>query len=125
MKKIIASSIATVLPLLAGVTPAFAQTTAGDDFLDSIQGASGLSSMDLPVFIGNIIYVLLSFLGVVFLVFVIYAGFLWMTAAGNADNTKKAKTLLMQAVIGLVIILAAYAITSFVMSTIGGAISAA
>ncbi|MFA6130813.1 MAG: hypothetical protein WC730_00930 [Patescibacteria group bacterium] len=124
MKKIIATSIATVLPIFAGVTPTFAQTPLGDGWLSDVQGNSGLSNMDLPSFIGQIIYTLLSFLGIVFLAFTIYAGFLWMTAGGEAEKTKKAQTLLMNAVIGLIIILAAYAITNFVMTQIGLSVDA-
>lgn len=63
--------------------------------------------------IGNIINVFLSFLGVIALVIVIYAGFLWMTAGGNEDHVDKAKTYMKNAVIGLIIISLAYALTAF------------
>jgi len=43
----------------------------------------------------------------------VYAGFLWMTAGGVEENVTKAKSLLMQAVIGLAIVLSAYSITIF------------
>jgi ABC-type nickel/cobalt efflux system permease component RcnA len=72
----------------------------------------------LPEMIGKIIYIILSFLGIIFVVLTVYAGFLWMTAGGNEETVKKAKKWLENAVIGLVIILAAYAITSFVISQI-------
>lgn len=62
----------------------------------------------------NIIAFILSFLGVVFLVLTIYAGFLWMTARGNEAQVSKAKDMLTNAVIGLIIITAAYSITAFV-----------
>ncbi len=62
----------------------------------------------------NIISFILSFLGVIFLVLTIYAGFLWMTARGNDTQVAKAKEMLTNAVIGLVIITAAYSITAFV-----------
>jgi hypothetical protein len=44
----------------------------------------------------------------------IYAGILWMTAQGNEQQVSKAKNLLINATIGLIITLAAYAITSFI-----------
>lgn len=72
----------------------------------------------LPDLIGKIIYIILSFLGIIFVVLTVYAGFLWMTAGGNEETVKKAKKWLENAVIGIVIILAAYAITSFVISQI-------
>ena len=64
--------------------------------------------------IGKFIGVVLSFVGVIFFILVIYGGFLWMTARGDSGQVDKAKDLLYAAVIGLVIVLAAYAITSFI-----------
>lgn len=80
---------------------------------------------DLPVVIGNIIFTLLGFLGVVFFVLVLYGGFMWMTARGNKEQVSSAIDIVKNAAIGLVIILASYLITSFVLdkvleSTIGG-----
>jgi RsiW-degrading membrane proteinase PrsW (M82 family) len=53
---------------------------------------------------------------VVFLILIIYGGILWMTAAGNEEKVKKAKELITEALIGLVIVLAAYAISYFVLN---------
>jgi len=50
----------------------------------------------------------------------VYAGLMWMTAGGNEDRIKKARQILIAAIIGLVIVLSAYAITQF----IGGALGA-
>lgn len=63
---------------------------------------------------GVIIGVILSFVGVIFLVLMIYAGLMWMTAQGNQERVNKSKDLMINAVIGLIIVMAAYAITSFV-----------
>ena len=60
---------------------------------------------------GKIITSILSLLGIVFILFTIYGGFLYMTASGNEDKTKKALSIITQALIGLIVILAAYAIT--------------
>jgi len=72
----------------------------------------------LTAFIGRIINIMLSVLGVIFFVLLIYGGFLWMTSAGSDEKVKKAKTLITDAVIGLIIILAAYAISSFVITSL-------
>ncbi len=64
--------------------------------------------------VGNIIGIVLSFVGVIFLILTIYAGVLWMTAQGNDTQVAKAKDMLTNGIIGLVIVLAAYAITSFI-----------
>ena len=67
----------------------------------------------------------LSFLGIAFFILIIYAGWLWMTAGGNEERLGKAKKILQEAVIGLVIVLAAYAIIYTVMNVIGGPTCAA
>lgn len=63
---------------------------------------------------GQIITGIFSFLGIIFVAFTIYGGFLYMNARGNEEQTKKATSIITQALIGLIIILAAYAITYFI-----------
>jgi hypothetical protein len=75
----------------------------------------------LPMIIGQIINYILALVGVFFLILTIYGGFLWMTAGGNEDQIKKAKKYLTNAIIGLIIVLAAYSITFFVVDTISSA----
>ncbi len=64
--------------------------------------------------LGSIIGLILSFVGVIFLILMIFAGLTWMTASGNQEKVGKAKDLMINAVIGLIIVMAAYAITAFV-----------
>lgn len=68
--------------------------------------------------IGTFIAALLSILGIVFLVLTIYAGILWMTAGGNSDQVKKAKAILVNAVIGLILTTASYGIAYFVVGSL-------
>jgi hypothetical protein len=68
--------------------------------------------------VGNIIGYALGLLGVVFTILIIYAGYLWMTAQGNEEQIGKAKKMLLNAVIGMIIIAAAYAISNFVFDVI-------
>ena len=63
---------------------------------------------------GEVIGFVLSLVGILFLGLMIYAGLLWMTAQGNEQKVEKAKDLLINAVVGLIIVFAAYAITAFV-----------
>ncbi len=63
---------------------------------------------------GQIISVILSFVGVLFLILMIYAGIMWMTASGNDQQISKAKSLMINAIIGIVVVFSAYALTSFV-----------
>lgn len=66
--------------------------------------------------VGAIITAALSFLGVIFLLLMIFGGVTWMTARGNEKNVDRAKTIIFDAIIGLVIVVAAYAITYLVSS---------
>ena len=61
---------------------------------------------------------LLGFLALIVLVLILYAGFTWMTARGEEEKVEHAKETISRAVIGLVIIVAAWAITSYIVSTL-------
>lgn len=65
-------------------------------------------------YIGQAIQMVLSFLGILFLGFVIYAGVYWMTAGGNEEKAKKAKEMLIETSTGLIIVLIAYASFIFI-----------
>ena len=69
--------------------------------------------------IATIIQAFLGILGLIFLTLTLYAGYLWMTAGGDETKVTKARTLLQQAVIGLLIIVSTYSITYFVFGRIG------
>jgi len=72
----------------------------------------------LPQKIGTIIGAILNFLGVIFLILMIYGGFMWMTAAGNEEQISKAQKIITAAIIGVVIVASAYAITAYVGSVL-------
>ncbi|MEK7131274.1 MAG: hypothetical protein AAB797_00880 [Patescibacteria group bacterium] len=94
-----------------------AQTTSPPDLgLTEVGSAIGLPATDIRVVVANIIRTALGLLGIVALVLILYAGYLWMTAGGEDDKISQAKKILFNAVIGLAIILSSYAIASFVIS---------
>lgn len=66
--------------------------------------------------ISNYITITLSFVGIIFIVLAIYAGYLWMIARGNEEQVTKSKNILTAAVIGIIIVLMAYVISFFVIS---------
>ena len=68
--------------------------------------------------IGLIIGVVLSFIGVLFLILMIYAGFMWMMARGSDQEIVKAKGIMTAAIIGIVIIFSSYAITKLVLNNL-------
>lgn len=67
----------------------------------------------------SIINILLTFVGMVFFLMMIYAGFTWMSARGNEEQVTKSKTLIKEMVIGLIIIITARLITEFILTNIG------
>ncbi|MFH2063455.1 MAG: hypothetical protein ABIJ46_04900 [bacterium] len=111
------------VPLSAiGTTLAMLPAKAADfsDNLSSVGVAAygGEPSKDLLDIVGSVIFAAMGLLGVVLLVLILYGGFLWMTAGGNDDQVGKAKKIITNSVIGLVIIMAAYAIATFVFEAI-------
>lgn len=96
------------------------------DVLDKLQGnmtktgesagfAEPKEGKDLESIISNIVKVILSFIGAVFLVLVIWGGNLWLMAGGNDEEITKAKSYIKNGVIGMAIILAAYLVTNMVV----------
>jgi hypothetical protein len=84
-------------------------------------GGNAGSTSSLPTLIGGIISVLLGSMGIIFVFFIVQAGILYMTAGGDSAKVDKAKKLITNAVIGLIIVVGAYAISSFVIGQIQGA----
>ena len=70
--------------------------------------------------IATIIQVVLGLLGTIFVILMIYAGILWMTAGGNDTQVKKAQNIIQRAAIGLLIVVLAYAITYFIFQNLPG-----
>ena len=105
------------------IAPARAQVDlwGGNNIANNAFNSIGFSRKDQREIVANIIKILLGFLGTIAVVLIIYAGFLWMTAAGKPDNTKKAKDIMSAAVTGLVIILISYGITVFVTNALSNA----
>jgi hypothetical protein len=86
--------------------------------LETAAGDKIPKTKDLAVIIGRILSAVLGFVGTLFLLLMVYAGFLWMTAGGDSSKVDKAKQLITAAVIGVVIIASAYAITNFVLTSV-------
>lgn len=128
MKKKIISFLFSFL-LTATIAMPLVPSLANDAFgfgsgskLDTIAGKyKTQSSATLEERIGSMIQVFLSFLGVIFLILMLYAGFRWMTAAGEEEQITKAKDTIRAALIGLIIVLAAYALSVFVIQRLWGA----
>lgn len=115
LKRVFMSFVLLLSLSVAAPTAQAVNLTTGLEDAAGSQGAGYDTDQDLAIMIGLIIQVVLGLLGVIFLLLVIYAGITWMTAAGDAKKVDKAKGILTTAVIGLVILLASYSITAFVL----------
>lgn len=74
----------------------------------------------LTVLVGDIVGNALSLVSVVFFGLMLYAGLKWMLARGDSGEADTAKETIIAAIIGLVVILASYALTNFVFKSVGG-----
>lgn len=117
MSAVIGAALA--LPFVHMIPTAHAQPLDSSEILnDDFGDATGLGQSDLQSTIGNLIRVGLSFLGVIAVCIILYGGFKWMTAGGNDEKVGEAKRLMISGLIGLAIIMSAYAIASFVISSV-------
>lgn len=115
-----------ILAAIGVILPSFAFAAFG---LEGASQGTGLikagqtvdAKTEIPNLIGNIVAVALSFVGAIFFLLILYAGFLWMTAFGSSEKVDKAKDILQHAMAGLLIVLAAYAISKFVFSALTSA----
>lgn len=115
------SKIAVGLTLLVSVVGFAPAALAEDCIVDTNTDPLGLACVkgstltnnDPRIIATRVINVVLGLLGTIATVLIFYAGFLWMTAAGDDDQIGKSKSIMSAAVIGLVVILASYSIANF------------
>ena len=102
-----------LVPCLAfGFTP----DELGQTDLDSVRDEAGYGTAELPDVIGRVVKIVLSLMALIAIVIIIVAGFQWMTSGGSEDKIKAAKKLMGSAMVGLIIIIFAYAIASFIIT---------
>lgn len=65
--------------------------------------------------IGAVLKSLFAFIGVIFFLLALFAGFLWMTSAGNEQKISRARAILLSSVLGIFIIFTSYIITVYVI----------
>lgn len=94
----------------------FAEVDVGLEYPEKI----GLGKEDPRVIAARIIQIALGFIGIIAVGIIIYGGWLWMTSGGNEEKILTAKRVLRDAIIGLIIILSAFAIVSFIISKLLG-----
>lgn len=91
--------------------------------LDNVAASySPSTTVPLEQRVGEIISIFLGFLGVIFLILMIYAGFNWMTAGGDEEQITKARSTIRAAIIGLLIVVSAYALSVFIIENLWGTV---
>jgi len=98
----------------------FAQVDTGA--MQDVASSARLSQENIVVIIANLIRVFLGVLGIIITCLILYGGFLYMTSGGEPDKTKKAKMVIQNAVIGLVITMSSFAIASFILNSLTDAL---
>lgn len=125
-KKFISFLILSIL-FIPFLVQADSPTDNTTDILDNLKktgvGTDSVTEFSLIETVGDIIILILGFLGIILVILIIWAGFKWMTAGGDSKKVDDAKALIKNAVIGTIIILAAYTITVFVITKINDAVS--
>lgn len=117
LMKNLLTKAAVGLSMLSLPVTSFAQINKAQESLGKVGGALGTSNTptSLPVLIGNLINVILSVMGILFVVLIVYAGILYMQGGQDEGKIKKAKGLIINAIVGLVIVIASYAISAFII----------
>ncbi len=126
MNKLFYKNLLAFSLIVAGLFFLTHTSFAQGEFFDSLNNTAKHAGVlpennenaNFSLMVGNILRGLFGLLGTVFLVLVMYGGFIWMTASGNDESVNKAKKIITQATIGLFVMVLAYALTDFIFGTI-------
>jgi len=116
IKKYFLSFMVIALCLVPVLGFAFTEAELGSGDLANVASEAGYGTAELPDVVGRVVKIVLSLMALIAIVIIIVAGFQWMTSGGNEDKIKAAKKLMGSALVGLIIIIFAYAIVSFIIT---------
>lgn len=108
-----------MVPALVVALPVNAQADFGFNYAENL----GLGNADPREAAVDLVKVAMTFLGLIAVVVILIGGFKWLTAGGSEDKIGEAKKMIIAGIIGLVIILSAWAITSFIINQMGGIVT--
>jgi Trk-type K+ transport system membrane component len=119
MANLVRTGIASLVLLATLASPlvASAQLTADQEDQFGIDSARqvGLGEQDLKATIVGVVQTIMGFLGLLAVIVVIWGGFKWMTSGGEQAKVDEARKLIINGVIGLVIVILAFTIVTFVL----------
>jgi len=116
MNKLSIGLLAVALAFNFLALPIIASAQTGVDFGITYMGRSGLGTQDPRTTIALVIRMIMGFLGTIAVVIVLIGGFKWMTAGGNEKQVEEGRKWITSGIIGLVIVLSAYGIATFVVN---------
>ncbi len=119
----IASAVFVVATFFLLPELAFAETLP-ETGLSEFAAQAGFGGSDVRLIIARLIRTVLSLTGIVLIIMLVYGGFLWMLSGGVQEKITKARGMIVNAVIGLIIILSAFVVTQFVIVSLVGATGA-
>jgi len=113
-------SLLTLLFIMPVITHAQFKPGLANEFSNSLQQAANTATFPssqasenyIDIKLGTLIT--MAFVGINFMLMIIYSGIKWMTAGGNEEKVDKARKRIIGATIGFIIVLSAYIITTFV-----------
>lgn len=118
MKLIKIQTLIIVVLVMLFAVPVFA-AVPGLNEVTTLENTSGLlDHEDPPLLVAKIIQTIISFIGLVFVVLIIWSGTQWLTSNGNTEIIGKAKGRIINSIIGLIILIAAFGISEFVLTAI-------
>ncbi len=109
---------ASATVFLFNTVPAYAQLISPGDQPGRLSEATG-GEGSFRNLILTFLNFFLGFLGLLAVVMVIYGGILYVTGAGEQDKLDKGKKIIMYAIVGIVIILLAFALVSTILGGLG------
>jgi hypothetical protein len=115
--------VANILTICLAVVLVAAPFIAGAQFQTPDPGGTGLeggigSETTLTGFILRVINIALALAGLIAVLFLVIGGFRYITAGGNEDNTESAKKIIMNAVIGIIVIILSFVVVRVVSNTL-------
>jgi len=125
MKKILLLYCYIIILFLC-FAPLFAQAAQSDvvnQAMNQVQKATEQAELADPVapqsIIADVIRRILSLTGALFMVLIVYGGYIYVTAHGEDEQVQKGTKIVTAAIIGIVVVLIAYSITMFIGSRVG------
>jgi hypothetical protein len=115
IKKIVSSTVATATLVVLQAPIALAQVPVQRQLPTNVP--SGFAN--IGELINTVFKVIISAAGVIFLILFLVGGVQYLTAAGNEEATGKARRLLVDSIVGLIIILAAWAVGTWILGALG------